>query len=206
MNAIHIVCPYSKYCSARSEVSQRSHPQVGLCIRHHALNNIPANIVQTLPYPSSQNLFVFGSQPPLSISCLRTPQKSSIGWSYGTATEGPFLRWRGWMGVSALILSTFPLLPLFQLWPNSGCLIPLYVLTAASLTILPTKDLSAFILTASFIEVTDGLDEPIPLLFWHYIFSARRRPLSAFLCAVFLVFMHWHTQDIDQIWLESLVC
>ena len=35
-----------------------------------------------------------------------------------------------------------PFLPLFQVWANPGLLVLLFVLTAASLTILPAKDLS----------------------------------------------------------------
>ena len=117
---------------------------------------------QALSNPSSQYLFSFGSQSSLSTSCLRTPQNSSIGWSYGTA-RGSFstqmgLKW-------AFLPFSFPQ-SIFCLCSssglNSGCLVLVYILTAASLTILSTQDLSAFIFSASFIEVT-------PFRHWHWL-------------------------------------
>ena len=79
---------------------------------------------------------------------------------------------------------------------NSGHLILVYVLTAASLTILSTKDLSAFIFSASFIEVTPFLSQMV-LTSWLLCFPGictARHPLSAFVSAVFLVSMHWRTR------------
>ena len=95
---IHVLCPWSKYCSASLERGVRSHPQAGL-------RDTPANIIQTLPCPS-QNLFRFlgPSLPCQPLACLRTPQKSSIGWSYRTARGSISTPVGLKMGVSALVL------------------------------------------------------------------------------------------------------
>ena len=78
---------------------------------------------------------------------------------------------------------------------NSGRLNLLYVLTTVSLTILPTKDPSEFIFAAKVIEVTPFLSQMV-LTSWFHFFSGISSAclLSAFLSAIFLVSMHWHTR------------
>ena len=143
---------------------------------------------------SSQSFFSkpvhFRSRPSLSTCCLRTPQKSLIGWSYRTA--------RGSISTPVGLKLKVSALVLFCLCSSS--VQNSRRLTAASLTILPTKDLatvSALIFSASFIEVTPFLFQMVwrgvPLLFWHLYCSSSAFCLS-FCRFSFLVSMHWHTR------------
>ena len=131
---------------------------------------------QALANPS-QYLFIFGSQPSLSTSCLRTPQNSSTGWSYGTA-RGAFSTPMGLkMGISALFLSTIHLLPLFQLWPELRMSDSRVCLNSS----LPHNSVDqgpvSIHLFSQFhwgdsLLVPDGLDELVPLLFCHLYCSS----------------------------------
>ena len=111
--------------------------------------------------------------------------------------EGPFLhRW----GSKWVFLPLSCLQSLFCLCSssglNSGHPILCYILTAASLTNLADKGPVIIHSSASFIEVTHFFVLPGLWRAWFLFFSGictAGSPLSAFLFAVFLGSVHWHT-------------
>ena len=195
MNAIHIVCLWSKYCSSRSWVSAAILKLVSAA----------EIMVRTTFQPISSGIFQsFFSKPVLFwipgflvnlllediqkiLDRMKLRDSKRVHLYAGGAQNGPFC------------LCPFhnpPFCLCSSSGLNSGRLILMYVLTAASLTILSTKDLSAFIFSASLLEVTPFLSQMV-LMSWFLSFPVlctARRPLSAFLSAVFLVSIHWRTR------------
>ena len=200
MNAIHIVCPWStKNCSVRSKVSAAILKLVfsvnitlWMTSQPISFRHFPILLLKTSSF--------WGSSLPCQPPVWGHP-KYSIGGRYGTARGsisiyGPLGLRPNW----CLCLCPFHLNSLLCLCSSSGLnpgrLILFSVCPNSSLLHNSSSKVPISIhLCSQFhwgdsLLVTDGLDELVTLLFWLF---AARRPLSAFLFAVFLASMHRHT-------------
>ena len=177
MNVICIVCPWSKYFSARIKVSAAILKLVFAV----------EIMLWTTSQPISFRHFPILLLKPLHFwvptSCSRTSQISSIGGSYGKARGSISMPVGLKMGVSALVLSTFPLLPLFTLWTilrtSDSLVCPYSSLLHNSFGKVPLSiHLCSQFHWDDSLLVTDGLDELVTLLFWHlWLLIVRFLPL-----------------------------
>ena len=110
-------------------------------------------------------------------------KKSLIGWSYRTARGSISTSVGLKMGNSALVLSTIHLLPLFQLWPKLRTSDSRVRLNSSLPHNFVDKGPVSIHLFSQFhwgdsLLVPDGLDELVPLLFWHLYCSSSAFCLS----------------------------
>ena len=115
MNAIHIVCKLSKYCSSRSEVFAailKFVSAVEIILRMTSkpisINHFPILLKNCSFWIQAFLVNLSPEDTPKILDRMRLQDSKRIHLYTGGAQNG----------VSALVLSTIPLLPLFQLWPK----------------------------------------------------------------------------------------
>ena len=179
---IHIVCPWSKYCSARSEVSAAI---LKLVFTVDIMLWTTSQLTLFRHFPILSRLskpLHFGVQAFLVNLLLEEHKKTSTRCNFGTA-RGSISLVGLKMGVSALVYFPHTLFCLCSSpGLNSRRLISSCVLKIASLAILPTKGpvsihtVYLYSHCGDSLLVTDGLGELV--IFFSGIFAAHH-PLSA---------------------------